>query len=166
MSDDKDYGPYLARVIGHCKAEGDCLLWQGFMHHGTVPVAHGPGDGRQQPIRRVIWVAMGKKIIKGRHLKTSCGHDNCIAPEHAVQQQPTGGGRGVKKSPLARARLAAGRRSWAKLSPDVVAALRASDRSEEELALEHGCHPKHIGRVMRGEYWAPPAATPFTGLTR
>lgn len=160
MSDDKDYGPYIARVLANCEECGTCLLWQGYMHNGVAPTRKF--EGMMQPIRRVMWQAMGRRLVPGMHVIAKCKESRCVAPECATQVKPRGA-TGMKFNAAKRAAQAKGRRRWSKLTAEKVAEIRADERTGVEIAAELGLNPQYVQRLRRGSHWAP-LTSPFAGL--
>jgi hypothetical protein len=63
---------------------------------------------------------------------------------------------GHTRNPVRQARVERANRARAKLTWEQVAEIRASTRSERQLALLYRVHRSTIGRVRRGKYWANP----------
>jgi hypothetical protein len=159
-------------VRSRCVQDDDCLLWQGAMNNHGRPVFRLVGSGTRDP-RRVLWIAAGRKLLKGRVFAKPRCNERCIAPEHQLYVTrakamllASQDGRlscGVRHVVIAQA--AARKRPSAKLTAEIVAAMRARYAETGNAALvarEFGINHAHAHRVIRNKAWR--TVTPFSML--
>lgn len=152
------YGSLIERVLAKSTQCGDCLLWKGAIGGGgRYPLIHY--DGQTMSVRLALWRAMGKKLARGHSIKPSCGEEKCVAVEHLVSKRYAA----KKKTPKARAAVAQVMRGKSKLNETVVAEIRASDETDEEIAARLGVSTFSVKDVRTYRRWAP-LTTPFAGL--
>ena len=144
-------GAYLMdKIRARCVEEGDCLLWQGALSAGSTPVARHQGANHN--LRRFVWTSMGGALPKkGKAFITKCRDKRCLAASHLAvgsRSRP-----GVKRSVEYRARAAAARQARSTLTWDDVHAIRASDKTLDELCVEYGKAKRTIQCIRSGITW-------------
>lgn len=144
-------GAYLMKVIrSRCHEEGDCLIWPGAMNAGRSPALTFKGKNVQ--IRRFIWQQMGKELKPGKAVKVKCRETRCIAEGHMYEGQ-RGPTIGVPRNAKHRAKMAAMKQAQSTLTMADVEAIRASDKSQKELAQEYGKAKRTIQNILAGNTW-------------
>lgn len=150
----------IGRVMKHACQCGDCLLWKGAMATaGETPSIWW--DGKAQPVRRVLWAAMGRRFIAGLAVGVTCNEPKCVAPEHLVQRRP----RRLKElHPITRAKVSASaRRLRSSLTEEAVQEIRLSDEPRKVIAARHSISVKSVEDIQKMRRWAP-MTSPFLGL--
>lgn len=152
----------IERIVGNCIEDGDCLLWQGAMSDGRMPVVWF--EGKAQSVRRVLWRAQGRPLNpRGSIAPTVCKNDRCICPEHAEQvNRGTRPGRAVTL--MARTNITNGRRQRSRLTWDEVLEIRFGDTPTKVLAEQKSMHISTIQRIRSGSRW-PDLSSPYRALT-
>jgi hypothetical protein len=154
------------RIRPRVTEEGDCLIWKGtYNGSGVTPVLWLPkpgGEGNSRPVRRAIAEQLGIKGRKSYNATARCGDLRCVCPAHvqmvslATISMRAIEATGHTRNPVRQAKVERANRARAKLTWEMAAEIRASTRSERQLALVYGVHRSTIGRVRRGTFWANP----------
>ena len=141
-------------LLGRTKEdENGCMVWQGFMQNGTVPmVAHG---GKMVAVRKIIGEELGKHARTAGYWSTKCGNPSCVNPEHITKMtrstfavhmcrqltsNPT-------KMALRNAKLAKVRR---KLTDEQLQEIMHSNESNRALAKKFDVSQNTINKHRRG----------------
>lgn len=122
----------------------ECWLWlgggcgNGYGHFrgGEVGI-----DGRRRYVLSHRWAyeqAVGP-IGDGLEIDHLCRTKTCVNPGHleAVTHE-----------------VNIRRRPYTRLTPELVRNIREDDRSQSEIARQHGVDPSNISRIRSGAYWA------------
>lgn len=179
MSGSKNHKPYpprkfithtLATLLARCEEVGDCMEWQGgYTGNGHPSVRHN----KQNVLARRLAYTLAGNVIKAKHvLANTCNNPRCIDPEHVVQRTEKQhmihmGKQGRQSDHLRSAKIAATKRasSQAKLTEEQVREIRASSKTQRQLAAEYGINPTRINGIRQGRMWKD-FSNPFAGLMR
>lgn len=139
----------LARV----RDDGEgCLIWTRYSQNGD-PKATFSTEAIPCNVRRVIWQALtGKKLRKGRIIKTCCGTHNCVEPAHLVNLPAGARNKGRKQTITARAATAAALRAKSKIA-DAIDEIRDSGLTQDEEAARRGISQAMVSRIRLGKNW-------------
>ena len=146
-------------ALSHLMTEdGDCLRWiAGCTGHG-YPLWRIAG--KTQAVRRALWEEARGPVPVNRVLRVTCGRRRCLNLDHCVLSTRKAvakecGALGLMSGPVRSARIAAGKRAHpnAKLTAEIVAAIRASDETGNVLGARYGICQKTVCNVKRGMLW-------------
>ncbi len=132
-----------ARVV----EQDGCLIWNcACGGHTKVPVAKI--GGTQLAMRRVMWeLSRERPVPEGRRISPSCGHDQCIHPDHMLALFKNEIFRGVAKSKTHRANIARAHRAKS-LWPDAeIRAIAASVGPLQDVADQYGMHMSYVSKI-------------------
>jgi hypothetical protein len=163
----------LQRRCEVCPECGEKWDWQG-NHSKQIVRAVLEINAIRYPVKTLAWAASTLRAKPvDRVLMSRCPQPSCINPKLAtlatkadvVHKQVRDG---VILNAHHRRQIMIGRRKRAtKLDMDKARAIRASEKSVAELAIEHGVSKQTIRRVLSGAQWIDldsPMAGVFTGL--
>ena len=171
----------LEEIKGRCHiAVGGCWLWRGSLRHdGRANIyapdyTRGPDVMSTQNGPRAVWhCKTGQPIPEGWRAYGTCENKACCNPAHVACTpcdefgdwiSKTGRLKDVPKRILAN-RL--GGRKRAKLTPEVIAHILASDKTGVELAAELSLSRETVSKARNGRTVAYQAAGPmFAGLVK
>ena len=132
------------------RAESGCLEWIGAINssgYGSVWIA-----GRSINAARAAYFVAYGEIPAGLHVLHHCDNRKCVEPTHLYVG--TNKQNNEDKVRRDRARGAVGERNCkAKLTPAIVATIRASKRGESELARQYSVHRSTIRRIRIRQGW-------------
>ncbi len=156
----------IESLRARCVEEGECWHWQGYSAN-HVPQVH---DGEKMTAtRKVMWRLMGHEVKKG-YYSTSCGHKDCVNPEHLVYRSPAVHMRKMnaqeftleRKLKMQQARRA---RPDIVLSESLAREIRVADGRYSDIGAQYGVTKAVVSRIKQGRLWRD-TANPFGGLMR
>lgn len=121
----------------HFKDHGPCWVWGGRIHRdGYGQVKY---KGRSFYVHKLLYILLVRKapVPEGYEVDHRCHRRACCNPEHLEMV--------TKAVNLDRRQNTMGR--------EAAEAIRASDRSNTELAAEYGVSAEQIRRIKKGERW-------------
>lgn len=128
--------------------ESGCWIWIGSLNkggYGQINVDHTMINAH-----RASWVVHRGSIPDGMSVLHACDVRCCVNPDHLFLGSHNDNMRDMK----GKGRSAWGARSGqSRLTPSDIAAIRASDRNQYELAEEYGVQQPAISAIQRGERW-------------
>jgi len=153
--------------------DGDCWIWQrACSTNGTPKVTIVENSIHHQwAVRRYIATLL-RMEIEGKLVTNKCGNQRCVCPDHLLIVskkrmadlivQRTGHPHRIERN----AKISATqRRKVGKLTPEIVAEIRASDATLKELSEKYGIAKSTAGDIRRFEGWKD-YSSPFMGLMR
>lgn len=157
-----------AFIWSRCTPCGKCLLWDGAVANGGVPVMHAQGSKRQEGVRRVLLKAMGVDV-EGKVATTTCDNPLCMAEKHVVawtrKRLQKRSGMQLSTNLARSAKLAAVRRKSAVLTIEKAREMRASGMNGEQAAKHYGVSESAAYKVLAGTTWKE-YGSPFAALGR
>jgi hypothetical protein len=135
-----------------------CWLWRGATSARGYPSLWMPALRRVATLGHAIALLQtGRLPAKGVVWYCTCTTKNCGNPMHRAPGTRADQMRkaGIVRSPLVRARMAAGRRVDSKLTEDAVADIRGSTEILRVVAERHGISISHASHIRRGEQRKP-----------
>lgn len=151
-------GDVAAWLVAHIGHDGDdCLIWP-FARSKREGRAVGtfdlPGHGKMHdPCTYLLTATKGPKPEPGMQAAHGCGkaHEGCVNPKHLRWATPLGNIADKKvHGTQNRGEMVA----TAKITPEIVRAIRASKRPDAHLAAEYGLSPSTVGKARKGKTWA------------
>lgn len=160
----------IETLLARCEEVGDCLEWQGgYTGNGHPAVRH---NKQNVLARRLAYTLAGHVIKPGHILAMKCNNPRCIDPAHVMQRTEKQhmahmGRQGRQSDHLRSAKIAATKRAsgQAKLTEQQVREIRASQKTNRQLAAEYGINPSRINGIRLGRMWKD-FSNPFAGLIR
>lgn len=135
-----------------CRAEGKHLIWMRSCSNSTDPRA-GLG-GKIINVRREAWALAHGRTPRANHcVETACEHELCVLPACMVEVSRSVVNSRRRLTLAGRARFAAAVRARSKVTPDIAAAVRASNDSSYVEARRHNLHPTTVQAIRRGDTW-------------
>lgn len=158
-------------IKARCNEDADCWIWPlACSGNGTPKVTIGARPERKQwAVRRLIATEMGLQI-DGMLVTNTCGDPLCVCPDHVLVvtkkematliTERTGHPYRIER----RAKIAATQRArLSKLTPEVVAEIRASNETHAQIAERLCVSKRKVGAIRRHEAWKD-YSSPFAGL--
>jgi hypothetical protein len=140
-----------------CEEEGDCLVWQLAVNQAGQPrytFRNEDGKNNCMQMRRVVWLAAGKRLRKSDLLTMKCGCQRCLNVEHMTLTTKREVISKMSRDPAVRAKksreLTIRKRATAKLDMEKARYIRASDKTLMVLAAELGVSAEAVSNVRRG----------------
>lgn len=163
MTEDEIIAKYRPRCI-EC---GDCLLWQGALHHKRNPIVKI--SGKVQPIRVMMLRARGLKM--GGKLKsgTTCESSRCIEPSHVVRVmaetvcKQAVARTGYHLNPARNKKIALSRKHRNKVDEQMRVAILEAQGPQRAIAAKFGVSQHTVSEIKRGERFKD-YSSPFAGL--
>lgn len=160
----------IETLLARCEEVGDCLEWQGgYAGNGHPVVRH---NKQNVLARRLAYTLAGHVIKPGHILAMKCNNPRCIDPAHVMQRTEKQhmahmGRQGRQSDHLRSAKIAATKRAsgQAKLTEQQVREIRASQKTNRQLAAEYGINPSRINGIRLGRMWKD-FSNPFAGLIK
>ena len=154
---------------GRCWVDDDtgCWHWRGARSH-DAPAVCLPGHGRACGLGRVIgYLKTGTLPPPGVFWSCICATKHCANPAHrAPGTRSAAMKRAIpKRGPAFVARVQAAKRAASTIcTPEIAAAIRASDEPCAALGLRYGMSGAMAWKIKRGLAWLPtlPAASVFS----
>jgi hypothetical protein len=147
----------LDSIKERCIEEGDCWLWQGGKSHGAPYIRH---EGKSVPVRRYIAESILKMPnLEGRLVASSCGHLECVSPDHIVVysrkqlQKATAKRTQYGKDLLRRYKLANLARSRSRLNIDIARQIREAEGPQRAIAKAFGVSFDTVNKIKNGRTW-------------
>jgi len=155
----------LAHLQARTTEEGDCMLWDGYTDRIGSP--QWRVGGKCWPARRLLWELTRGPVPAKHQVSAHCGIAGCVHPDHLVCRTRSRIQRGARRSPATAIRIALTHRAkaTARLTPAVVAAIRASDEPGRVLEQRYGLSAGRASRVRSGAVWRD-YSNPFAGLLK
>lgn len=150
----------IEKVMANAHECAGCLIWDGCVNSAGVPVCRHDGSN-VMPVRRHLWVAMGRKLDK-RAILTSCKEPLCVEPTHLVQEN-RGLPVGRKHTIAHRKAMSKARRERSLLTLVDVDAIRESEDRTAVLGERYGLSLSQILNIKKGACWAD-LNSPFWGM--
>lgn len=151
----------LDRVMSRVVEEEGCWVWRGATQHvGATPVIRTK-DGTVS-VRRALLTEAGRSLRRSQVATYQCGNFRCVLPAHTVVLSRsalsirTNRMPGRHSSPALIAKLTQAARRRAKLGPEQVAAIRAAEGTQKEIAARYGISQSHVSSIRRGVVWQTP----------
>lgn len=141
-------------LLARTELEDECLVWQGFMQNGAVPMVKH--DGKMVSVRKLIAILRGDDIRAGGYWSTTCGNPACVNPEHIrfrrKKEHFVRIAKKLSKDPVAKAlRAAKSAKALTRLTPEQVHEIMHTNASATSLAARFGVNVNTIRRRRRGE---------------
>lgn len=140
--------------VDRCAPE-DCWEWQASLTpKGYGQIARGRGRS-PAAAHRVAWELTNGPIPGGQVLCHKCDNTKCCNPNHLfIGTQKDNMADAARKGRISRAHQLKGEdHNQAKLTEDDVRAIRASDKSQKELAREYGVAKGTISFIVNRQTW-------------
>lgn len=156
----------LTDIQHHCNEVGDCYLWKRATANGHPCIRH---EGRNQLVRRTLWVSAHGPIPAGHIVRAKCGDKLCINPAHTelttfARLGKELGALGIMSGPIRSAAIQrTKRRTQGKLSIEAVREIRASDETTIAMAEKFGVAQAHISKIRKNKCQID-YSSPFAGL--
>lgn len=160
--------PTLEAILERCIEDGDCLIWQGAMSHGTRPTARIDGTRKTVGVRRLLLELNGIDPGRNRVFPT-CGNQACLNHEHlkpmkhAAMLKLVARQTGYARSVTRNAKIAASKRKRSPLTPEMVAEIRSSPESGRAVARRLGLCQATVQAIRAHDTWRD-YANPFFQL--
>lgn len=159
---------YIMDIIERTDEVGDCWIWNSTVSKpGGYPIMNVSGCGCRL-VRREAFMLAGGVLLPRQPVDVICDERRCVNPAHLVAsstakiaQKAADQG---KFSSLARgAKIAAARRTKAKITIEDARVIRMSDEANPVLAARYGVNKSVIQGVKSGARWRD-YSNPFVGL--
>lgn len=153
---------WLVEYIGHrIEREGAHQLWTGNWDRWRRAVLFV--DGQRYDVRRTLYrIRTGKTLDRRKTVRSTCEHETCMAPQcQAVSKIK--GSNGRRMNVATKAKLAAAKRAHSPYGPELVALVKASDKSYSQIARETGMKLSTVGAIKSGRLWRD-YSSPWAGL--
>ena len=148
-----------AHIESKCVREGGHMLWAGNWdqyRRGVIQV-----DGRRYDVRRELWrMKTGHQLRTSSSVTSRCEHEKCMTH---LRQTTRAGEPGHKHNLATRKKLAEQKRSRSKYGPELIALVKASDKSHKQIARETGVALSTVGAIRSGRLWRD-FSNPWAGL--
>lgn len=159
----------IESLLARTDEYGDCNLWTGTTANRVPMVYH---QGKMYPVRKLMLELAGIHI-HGTFIATSCRTPECICLDHisqrTAQQQMAVMTKNSSKGSSHVIRIAKlteyKRRMAAKITMEIAREIRASEKTQREIAAQFGIDRSLVGRIRRNQSWRE-TSSPFGGLFR
>jgi hypothetical protein len=142
--------------------EAGCLVWRGSVARGNNPQVRIAG--KQQAVRRMLWVAVHGFCVGGHQVAALPGCDACcVHPDHLQTRERRLAHQDVKMPPLHRLNTIKARQAQARFGWPEVRALRASTESNQVWADRLGITKQNVSAIRNNRSWVD-LASPWGGL--
>ena len=151
----------LDRVYAKCIPNGECMDWTGAVQSKcNSPSIRRAEGGHSVSLRRyLLEVAQGKKPYGARVVTYLCGNPKCVRLEHigeitrnTLQARNYAQFNAVQRL-LKATRVSVKARARAKLTAEIVQAIRASDEPQHVIAARYGIVQSTVSQIKRGVTW-------------
>jgi hypothetical protein len=156
----------LDMIKAKCDVVGGCWHWQAGKSGKAPALRHGD---RTISVRRYIFTELlGKTQAKGRLVTMSCGHLDCVSPDHLIQhtrkqlQAAAAKRTQYGADPVRNAKIAAAKRRHSPYSDEFVEQVRNMEGTSKGIARELGLQFSTVNGWRNGEVRRP--VNPFAGL--
>lgn len=152
----------LGELYANCEQVGDCMEWQGRTRDGVFPQLWDNASRKWLSVRRLVVQLSrdGRPLPTRMRCSMRCENDACIAEGHILVRSMSQmmkavvrAGRHMTSAQRAAIIKGARSRSTVKLTLEQARAIRASELSSREAAIEYGVHSSMIRMIRRNEYW-------------
>lgn len=156
-----NYGSLQDRLDRHSMPEPNsgCQIWLSSSRNAYGHGHMGVG-GVTIMAHRVAWMLSHGPIPDGMLVLHRCDTPGCINPNHLFlgtyqdnQDDKVRKGRQARGAKLAHPRARGERNGNAKLTAEIVRAIRASDESQRKIATRYGVTQAIISKIKRNEVW-------------
>lgn len=148
-----------AHIESQCVREGSHLIWTGNLdqyQRGVIQI-----DGQRYDVRRELWrIRSGHQPRTSSSITSRCEHEKCMTH---LQLTTRAGGPGHKHNIATRKKIAEQKRSRSKYGPELIALVKASDKSHKQIARETGVALSTVGAIRSGRLWRD-FSNPWAGL--
>lgn len=129
-----------------------CWIWTGLRSGKGYGVFSMSIAGRHyEKAHRVSWALERGDIPGGLHVLHGCDNSRCVNPDHLRLGTNAENTEDRKRTGR---QITGERNGRAKLTPEIVQQIRASNRPDTEWAAELGVHSTTINSARRGKKWA------------
>jgi histone H3/H4 len=172
--------PTDEEIRAMCHEEGDCLMWQGYMANGTVPMmmatvprASDPPDRppqrRMNSVRAIFTHLLTGEPIKAGYYVPKCEHARCVAPAHTAFRDSKTHMRtmwkSLRKMPVEMAmRNAKISKAKRRLSDEAIQEIMTSSEPASVVAARLGCSKATVCGYRRGTRGMQRGSNPFAEL--
>lgn len=144
----------------HMADSADCLVWQGFVRPCGYAYTNDPfrklASGKRRTIgaHQLAWLRANdmRELPEGSCVCHRCDVRTCLEPTHLFL-----GTKAINNADMCakgRHRAAPGERNGsAKLTPEIVQAIRGSVGTDATVARRHGISRQHAGKIRNGTRW-------------
>ena len=137
--------------------ETGCWLWQGTRAGGCSPSMWYPPMGKAVAGGVVLYHLLhGEVLRKGNYFHRTCQSGECMNPAHRRVGTRSSQMKNAQltRSVQERAAIARTRRASSRvLTDEIVADIRSSDETLEQVSKRLGIHLSTASRIRRGEMW-------------
>jgi len=148
-----------AHIESQCVREGGHMIWAGNWDRARRTIIKI--DGQRYDVRREWWrLKSGQRPRLGDSITPMCEHEKCMTH---LQQTTRAGEPGHKHNLAARKKIAEQKRSRSKHGPELIALVKASDKSYKQIAKETGVALSTVGAIRSGRLWRD-FSNPWAGL--
>jgi len=161
----------LEELMDHLRAKcvevGDCLIWKTESSADIRPRVSI--NGKRVLIRRALAeMKLGRKLRSSEYASCTCKEPLCMEFDHVravtvAKLRAETGAVGGYSTLQKRIHLSNKARAKAKITPEIVAAIKASTDTQEVEAAKHGIHRSMVSFIRRGKKWVD-HSSPFAGL--
>lgn len=161
----------LERVYANCIPDAmGCMIWTGAVRWACHNPSIRKEGGNSVSLRRyMLEVANGKKPSHKLVATYTCGNKKCVKLEHTaavtrtvLQTRVNSEMNAIEKLRKAK-RSSVKRRIYAKLTPEIVQAIKESSEPQKLVAKRYGVVQSTISQIKRGVTWKD-YDNPFTRL--
>ena len=138
----------IDRFFTHVNKTDTCLLWTVYI---CIKYGHFRCQGNKWRSHRLALVLAGETLIKGLDVCHSCRNKHCVNPAHLRQDTR----KANQHDRIADGTDTRGEKSvHSKLTNEKVLAIRASNKSQNELAKEYNVSYQLISSVISRQRWS------------
>lgn len=145
----------LARVQARCIEVGDCWEWQGATNSCSTPVFRW--GGKTASVRRVLLVEYRGVSLNARVATYKCGNSMCVNPEHIESITRTRLSKraavSIPTNMLWQSKLASHARKRSRLTPELVAEIRAAEGTQRQIATQFGICQATVSYIRANKVW-------------
>lgn len=158
----------IMKILEYTDEIGECLIWNGATSsRGGYPIIKLSGCDCQL-VRRVAFVLAGGVLLPRQPVDVTCNERLCVNPDHlrastTAKIAAKAAAQGKFSSMARGAKIAAARRTKAKLTIEQARVIRLSDESGPVLAERYGVNRSCINGIKAGTRWRD-YTNPFVGL--
>jgi hypothetical protein len=153
----------LQFLLGKCKEDADCLIWQ-----GSLSKSSGHPKYNDKAARRLVYELAKGRIPAGHYVTVTCDCAACLSPEHLRLTTKAEITAKVHSCPTVKAKkvisCAKASRKTGKLTMEKAREIRASNQTCDDLALVYGVDRTLISRVRTNKAWRETTAAWHQGL--